>query len=63
MAATDKIVFMFNLLFRMVSGGGGFIPTTLADKRAFLMVSISQIRPSGETAQLPGHLSAASSDH
>jgi hypothetical protein len=63
MAATDKIAFMFNLLFRMVGGGGGFIHTTPADKRAFLMVSISQIRPSGEAARLPSHLSAAPSDH
>jgi hypothetical protein len=46
-----------------VGGGGGFIRATPADKRAFLMVSISQIRPSEETARLPAHLSAAPSDH
>jgi len=54
---------MFNLLFRIVGGGGGFIRTTPADKRAFLMVSISQIRSSEETtARLPAHLSGAPSD-
>src|SRR5712672_957585 len=47
MAATDKIAFIFNLLFRIVGGGGVFIRITPADKRAFFILSISQIRPSG----------------
>src|SRR5258708_28930576 len=63
MPATNKIAFMFNLLFRIVGGGGVLIRITPADKPAFLMVSISQICPSGETTRLPAHLSAASNDH
>jgi hypothetical protein len=62
MTAADKIAFMFNLLFRMVGGGGRFIGLTRADKRAFFMVCISQILPSGKTARLPSHLSAALSN-
>jgi hypothetical protein len=63
MAATDKIAFIFNLLSRIVGGGGRFIRILPADKRAFLMVSISQIRPSGETAWLRAHLSGALGGH
>src|SRR5258707_15288910 len=50
MPATDKIAFMFNLLFGIVGGGGGFTHITPSDNRAFLMLPISHNHPSAEPA-------------